>query len=105
MSIFAVYINILTVNDNASARLTVAHRYALGYQMGCNDDPYQENYIGIGVIHGHSHDFTRWYNQPFFYGCTHYDPALQKEVDTIIARHLHVNIFFLFYINYIFNYL
>jgi len=87
---FTLYINIMPTNDNASAILTAAHRYALGYQMGCTDGPDQENYIGTGGIHGHSRDFTIGYNQSFFHGCSHDDPALQREVDSIIARHSHI---------------
>jgi hypothetical protein len=81
--------NIILLND-VSARLSAAHKYALGYQMGCTDGPDQENYVGTGGLHGHSHEFTKGYNKSFSHGCEHNDPALQREVDAIIARHSHV---------------
>lgn len=88
----AIIMSVMLSNDisAAEARLTAGHKYALGYQMGCTDGPDQENYVGTGGIHGHSHEFTRGYNQSFFHGCTHNDPDLQREVDAIIARHSHV---------------
>ncbi|MGN6823033.1 MAG: hypothetical protein ACTHJ7_09725, partial [Candidatus Nitrosocosmicus sp.] len=64
--------------NNVSAS-TTSHRYALGYQIGCTDGPDQENYVGTGGLHGHSHEFTKGYNKSFSHGCTHDDPALQRE--------------------------
>jgi hypothetical protein len=85
--ISTVCISIISANDTF-ATLSATHRYALGYQMGCTDGPDQENYIATGGFHKHSPDFTKGYNQSFAHGCKHDDPALQREVDTIIAKHL-----------------
>src|SRR6476659_5870955 len=86
-TILIVSILINGYNNDAFSKISTQHKYALGYQMGCTDGPDQENYIFTGGIHKHSKEFTKGYNQSFFHGCNHDDPALQAEIDTIIKNH------------------